>query len=158
MTTSGTRGLVIAATALSGIVAGTSIDTRIVQLPAWQRVGAEPWAVYIREQLRTSLRWYPPLGLGTSLVNIASAVAIYRDSEVSRSAGLPSQAVALLAIGHLLASAKAMPNMMRVRQTDDPDSLQEALESFARWHQVRTGLDTLTFAANLWSLTSVLKP
>jgi hypothetical protein len=48
--------------------------------------------------------------------------------------------------------------MLRVRETDDPDSLQEALEGITRWHQVRTGLDTLTLAANLWSLTTVLKP
>src|SRR5919107_5442955 len=30
----------------------------------------------------------------------------------------------------------------------------EALESFTRWHLARTGTDPLTFAANLWSLTS----
>ena len=158
MTTSVTRGLVIAATALSGIVAGTSLDTRIVQLSAWRRVGVEPWAVYTREQLRNSLLWYPPLGIGTTLVNIAAVVAVHRDSKVSRSEALPSRAVALLAIGHLLVSAKATPNMLRVRQTDDPDTLQEALEGYTRWHQVRTGLDTLTLAANLWSLTTVLKP
>ncbi len=55
MTTSLTRGLLIAATALSGIVAGTSLDTRIVQLSAWRRVGAEPWVAYIREELRNAL-------------------------------------------------------------------------------------------------------
>jgi hypothetical protein len=157
MAMSVTRGLVIAATAFSGVVAGTSLDTRIAQLSAWHRVGAEPWAVHTRELVRYSLPWYEPLGIGTALVNIAAAVAVYRDSEVSRSAALPSQAVALLAIGHLLASAKATPYMLRVRQTDDPDSLQEALEEFTRWHQVRTGLDTLTLAANIWSLTTVLK-
>ena len=153
-----TRSRHIVATALSGIVAGTSLDTRLVQLSAWHRVGVEPWAVYTREELRNSLLWYPPLGIGTTLVNIAAAVAVHRDRKVSRSEALPSRAVALLSIGHLLASAKATPNMLRVRQTDDPDTLQEALEGFTRWHQVRTGLDTLTFAAHLWSLASIFKP
>jgi hypothetical protein len=153
-----TRSLVLAATALSGVVAGTTLDTRIAQLSAWHRVGAEPWAVHTREVLRYSPLWYAPLGIGTALVNIATAVAVHRDSKVSRSAALPSKAVALLAIGHLLVSAKATPYMLRVRETDDPDTLQEALEGFTRWHQVRTGLDTLTLAANGWSLASVLKP
>ncbi len=65
--------------------------------------------------------------------------------------------MALLAIGHLLTTALAVPHMVRVRETDDPDSLREALENFTRWNGVRAVLDTLTFAANLWSLTSVTK-
>jgi hypothetical protein len=35
---------VTAATALSGVVAGTTIDTGLVKLPAWRRLGAEFWA------------------------------------------------------------------------------------------------------------------
>ena len=112
MTTSVTRGLVTAATALSGVVTGTTIDTGIVKLSAWRRLGAEPWA----------------------------------DS---------SGMVAILAIGHLLTTARAVPHMVRVRETGDPASLQEALGSFTRWHLARTGIDALTFAANLWSLRSV---
>ena len=158
MTTSLTRGLVTAATALSGVVAGTTIDTGVVKLPAWRRLGAESWADYTREELPTSLVWYPILGIGAVLVNVAAAIAVHLDGEATRSAALPSRVVAFLAIGHLLTTAGAVPHMMRVRETDDRASLQGALESFTRWHLARTGLDTLTFAANLWSLTSVLKP
>ena len=68
------------------------------------------------------------------MVNIAAAVAVHRDGEATRSAALSSRAVAILAIGHLLTTAKAVPHMVRVRETGDPDSLQEALESFTRWH------------------------
>ena len=157
MATSVTRGLTVAATALSGIVAGTTLDTRIVQLPAWHRVGAEPWAVHTRESLRIGLPWYLSLGIGTALVNIASAVAVQRDGGVPRSAALPSKAAALLVVGHLMVSSKASPNMLKVRETDAPDSLWEALEGFTRWHGLRTGLDVLTFVANLWSLASVSK-
>ena len=91
------------------------------------------------------------------MVNVAAAVAVHRAGEATRSAALPSKAVAVLAIGHLLTTAKAVPHMVRARETDDPDSLREALESFTRWHLVRTGIDALTFAANLWSLTAVSK-
>ena len=155
MASSITRGLVTAATALSGVVAGTTLDRSVVQLSAWRRLGADPWAVYTREELRRSLLWYPPLGIGTALVNIAAAVAVRRDGEAARSAELPSRAVAVLAIGHVLVTAKATPNMVRARQTDDPDSLHGALEGFARWNGLRAVVDVLTFAANLWSLRSV---
>ena len=158
MTTSVTRGLVTAATALSGVVAGTTIDTGVDRLPAWRRLGAESWAGYTREELPRSLIWYPVLGIGAVLVNVAAAVAVHRDGETARPAVLPSRAVAVLAVGHLLTTAKAVPHLVRVRETDDPAALREALGSFTRWHLARTGIDTLTFAANLWSLTSVSKP
>jgi hypothetical protein len=158
MKTSLTRGLVVAATALSGIATGTSFDKSIVQLPAWDRVGAEPWAAYSREaDLRDGLIWYPAMGIGTLLANVAAAIAVYRDPAAPRSAALPTRAAALLAVGHMLATARAAPNMLRVRRTEDPDSLKSALEGFTRWQAVRTGLDTLMFAANLWSLASVSK-
>ena len=155
MTTPVTRGLVTAATALSGVVAGTTIDTGVVKLPAWRRLGAESWAGYTREELPTSLVWYPVLGIGAVLVNIAAAVAVHRDGAATRSTALPSRVVAVLALGHLLTTAKAVPHMVKVRETDDSAALREALGSFTRWHLARTAIDTLTFAANLWSLTSV---
>ncbi len=153
-----TSGLVSAATALSGVVAGTTIDTAVVKLSAWGRLGAESWARYTREELPTSLVWYPLLGIGAVVVNISAAVAVLRDGGAPRRATVASRAVAILALGHLLTTAKAAPHMVRVRETDDPDSLQEALKSFRRWHLARTGIDALTFAANLRSLTSVAKP
>jgi hypothetical protein len=155
LTTSLTRGLVTAATALSGVVAGTTIDTGVVKLPAWHRLGAESWAGYTREELPVSLVWYPVLGLGAVLVNIAAAVAVHRSGEASRSAAVPSRAVAVLAVGHLLTTAGAAPHMVRVRETDDPASLRGALEGFTRWHLARTVIDALTFAANLWALATV---
>ena len=157
MASSITRGLVTAATALSGVVASTTIDTGIVKLPAWRRLGAESWADYTRQELPISLVWYPILGIGAVLINIAAAVAVHRDREATSAAALPSRAVAVLAIGHLLTTAKAVPHMVGVRETGDPDSLHETLESFTRWHLARTGIDTLTFAANLWSLMSISK-
>lgn len=157
MTTPLTRGLVAAATALSGVMAGTTVDTALVKLPPWRHLGAEPWAAYTRQELHRSLVWYPVLGVGGVLANLAAAVAVHRDGGAARSAGLPSRAVALLAVGHLATTAKAAPHMVRVRETDDEASLREALEGFTRWNRARAVLDTLAFAANLWSLVSVTK-
>jgi hypothetical protein len=56
MTSSLTRRLIVAATALGGILAGGSLDRSAVQLPAWRRVGPVPWATYSREtDLRNGL-------------------------------------------------------------------------------------------------------
>lgn len=152
-----TRALVPAAAALSGVVAGTTIDTAVVKLPSWRRLGAEPWAAYTREELRTSLVWYPLLGVGGVVVNLAAAVVVHRDGGAPRSAARASRAVAVLAIGHLLTTGKAVPHMVKVRETNDAASLREALDGFTRWNGARAVLDSLTFAANLWSLTSVTK-
>ncbi len=156
MKTPSTRGLILTATALGGIAAGTSFDKSIVQLSAWRRLGAAPWATFSRKaDLGNGLIWYPPLGIGTMFFNLAAAVAVRRDRTVPPSVAVPTYAAALLAIGHMLATARAAPNMLSVRRTDDPGSLEEALDGFTRWQAVRTGLDALLFAANLWSLASV---
>ncbi len=149
-----TRSLVLAATACSGVVAGTTIDTAVVKLPTWRRLGAESWAAYTNDELRTSLVWYPMLGTGAVLVTIASAVAVHRDGEAARTDVLASRTVGVLALAHLLTSGKAAPAMTRVRETSDPGLLQEALSTFRRWHLARTGVDVLTFALNLRNLTS----
>ena len=151
-----TRRVVTAATAVSGVVAGTSIDTAIVKLPTWRRLGPEPWADYTRRELSTSLVWYPVLGIGGVALNLWAAVAVQRDTDAGR-AVLPSRAVAVLALGHLLTTAKAAPRMVQVKDTDDPDALQRALDSFGWWHLARTVVDASTFAANLRSLMSLSK-
>lgn len=110
-----TRGL--AATALSGVVAGTTIDTGIVKLPAWRRLGAEAWAEYTREELPTGLVWYPMLGIGAVLVDVAAAAAVHRDGAVARPAVVPSRAVAALAV-RLRPARRERQVILRVADTD----------------------------------------
>ncbi|MGV1007290.1 MAG: hypothetical protein ACOYBY_01630 [Dermatophilaceae bacterium] len=152
-----TRGLVLAATALSGVVAGTSVDTGLVQLPAWRRAGPEAWAAHVRESLRVALPWYTTLGITTAVANVTAAVAVHQDDEAPPSASMWTKVAAVLVIAHLLASARAGPNMVKARDTHAPDSLRGALDSFVRWHGLRTGIDAATFAADLWSFASVSK-
>ncbi len=157
MATSMTRRLVTAATALSGLVAGTTLDTGVVKMPAWRRLGAESWARYTREELPTGLVWYPILGIGTVLVNLAATAAVHRDDEVAPAVVRSSRVVGILAVGHLVTDAGAVPHMLKVRETDDLATLDEALLSYTRWHLARTTLDVLTFGANLRSLLSLSK-
>jgi hypothetical protein len=157
MTSSLTRRLVVASTALGGILAGGSLDRSAVQLPAWRRVGPVPWATYSREaDLRNGLIWYPLLGLGAPLLSIAAALAVRSDRAAPRSAALPVYAAAVLSVGHVLATSRAAPNMLGVRRLgDDAGALRGALDRFERWQAVRAALQALTFAASLWSLVAV---
>jgi len=95
------------------------------------------------------------LGVTTAAVNLAAAVAVHRDEGAPPAASLPSKAAGLLVIGHLLASSQAGPNMVKASRTNAQEALGEAFDGFARWHGVRTGLDVLTFGADLWSLVSI---
>ena len=156
MASSRTRRLVVAATALGGILAGGSLDRSAVQLPAWRRVGPVPWAAFSREaDLGNGLIWYPLLGLGAPLLSIAAALAV-RSDRAARSEAAPAYAAAVLSVGHVLATTRAAPNMLGVRRLgDDADALRGALDRFERWQAVRASLQALTFAANLWSLVAI---
>lgn len=74
-------------------------------------------------------RWggSPDAGIGAVLVNISAAIAVHRDGEAPRGP-LSPRAVPILAIGHLLTTAKAVSHMVRVRETGGPDSLQGGAE------------------------------
>ncbi|MGH2588650.1 MAG: hypothetical protein ACRDJE_27310 [Dehalococcoidia bacterium] len=157
MATAVTRGLITAATTIGGIAAGASLDRSIVQLPAWHRVGPVLWGVYSRQaDLRSGLVWYPPLGIGSLLVNLMAAVAVHRDRSVPRAAAAPVYVAAVLTMAHLLVTSQAGPNILRVRRRgEEPNGLRDALDGFTRWQAARASLDALLFAANLWSLRSV---
>lgn len=59
-----TRLLLIAATFLGGILAGTAVDRVIVGGPAWHALGAAAWLEYSRHaDLRAGLFVYPIEGV-----------------------------------------------------------------------------------------------
>jgi hypothetical protein len=152
-----TVGLVVAATAASGLLAGLNVDRLIVQMPAWEEVGALAWATYSREaDLGSGLILYPLEAIGGAILTAAAAVAFYFDRAAPRFAAVPIYAAVVLAVGGLLATTQAAPIMLSLREIgDDPAALQRAFESFNRWGTVRAVFQVLAFGANLWALVSV---
>lgn len=152
-----TVGLAVAAAALGGILAGGSLDRSAVQLPAWRRVGAGPWATYSRQaDLRTGVVFYPIVGVGAPILSLAAALTFFLGGGEPSTAALPFVTAAALSIGHLLTTARAAPNMLRLRSVDDDqDAVQKSLAGFERWQAVRAALQVLAFAANLWALVAV---
>jgi hypothetical protein len=159
MASSVTLSFVVAATAVSGLLAGTNIDRLIVQMPAWGQVGALAWATYSREaDLGNGLVLYPLEAIGGALLTVCAAVTFYFDRTAPHSAAIPIYAAVVLVLAGLLATTQAAPYMLSLREIgNDPAALQRAFDGFNRWGMVRAVFQILAFGANLWGLVSVLR-
>ena len=127
-----TRALLIAATVLSGLLAGGNVDRAIVAMPAWEKVGASGWATFSRHaDLGNGLVLKIPLeAIGAFLLIVLTAVSLYRDGAARVRIMLPLSSAAVLAAAGLLCTLKAAPIMLSVGHLDDPASLQQAFDGF----------------------------
>ena len=145
-----TRNLAAAATAFGGILAGATFDRGLVGLPALYQLGPKVWADYSRHA-DLSIRgaaFYPTLAIGNTVLSIATAVAAPRNRA--------AKVAAALAIGGLIMTVKAAPNMLRVRHLgDDESSIREAMRGFTFWSAIRGACQVAAFGANVWTLGSL---
>jgi hypothetical protein len=140
----------------NGLIAGLSLDRSFVALPAWRQVGVEAWAAFSRHaDLGRGMLLYPVLGLGGPLLAMATAVAFIVESGPA-SAVIPVFGSVALSVGHVLATARAGPNMLRVRRTNDGVELERAFTGFEHWQAVRAVLQVLAFGSSTWALVAVL--
>ena len=150
--------LVIATTALSGIAAGASLDVSIRQLPARHRIGVRAYSAYsLATDFGTARIWYPPLGIGTLLLALATAgTAFFQKTALPHA--LPIYMAAVLWIVHLLITLFwALPTLPRQRQVaDDEKQLATIFNQFERLQTVRAALDVLIFASTVWALVSYI--
>lgn len=148
--------LVVATTALSGIGAGASLDVSIKQLPARHRIGVIAYSAYSQAtDLGTARVWYPPLGIGTLLLALATALTAFFQ-KVSLPHALLIYVAALLWIVHLLITLIwALPTLPRQRRVaHDEPQLAALFNRFERLQTVRAALDVLIFGTTLWALVS----
>ena len=151
-----TEILALLAAATGGVAAGFTIDRSLVALPAWHRLGAEPWAAFSRNaDLGQGLTVYPVVGVSTWLLTLATAVSFAVEGG-SQAASVAVYAAAGMSLIPALATSRAAPNMMRLRHTTDIADLRALLVGFTRWNHMRAAGQALAFAANLWALTSLL--
>jgi hypothetical protein len=153
-----TRGFVVAATVLGGILAGFNVDRALVQMPAWRHVGARAWAAYSRHaDLGNGLILYPLEAIGAAIFSIAAPIAFHLDASAPRPAAVPIDLAAGLVLGGLLSTIPAAPKMLSLRRIcDDPAALRRAFDGFERWGDVRAVFQVLAFFANVWSLVAIL--
>ena len=148
--------LVIATTALSGIGAGASLDVSIRQLPARHRIGVLAYSAYSQAtDLGTARVWYPPLGIGSLLLALATAAVAFFQ-QVALSHALPIYVAAALWVVHVLITLIwALPTLPRQRQfPHDEHQLAALFNRFEYLQTVRAVLDVVIFGTTLWTLVS----
>jgi len=156
-----TRGMILGCVFLAALFNGmlaSGINRTLVDMPAWQRVGAPAWAQFSRwaDMGPYGLVMYPLEGIGGAVLSIVAALLFARSrSSRTDSGALPISAAALLALLGMLATTQTAPTLLRTRHTNDTLALQQALNRFAFWGGVRAAFQSLAFGANLWSLVTV---
>ncbi|TLZ86292.1 MAG: hypothetical protein E6J92_09535 [Methanobacteriota archaeon] len=150
--------LLAVALILNGLLAGASLDKAITQLPARRKIGLRAMAEYHRAtDLGPGLFLYPILGLGAPLLTWAAAVALFQGGDVSSGVILLIALGAVLSIGHVITTAMAAPNLLRLRKGILPEKeLGELYQRFGRWSGVRSLLQVLTFVVVVIAAVSAL--
>ncbi len=147
--------LLLAATIMTGLLAGASLDKAIVQLPARHRMGVIAFASFSKaNDLGNGLIVYPVLGISAALLTILAALVAFLQA-TSLQQSLPLCISALLALLHSVTTTRAAPNMLSLRQaTNDEAVLAETLNRFAKWHNLRTILQVLNFVMLIWAIVA----
>jgi hypothetical protein len=145
--------LIVVATAMTGLLAGASLDKAVVQLPARHRLGIAAFAAFSRaNDLGRGLFFYPFMGISAALLTILAGLdAILRATPLAQA--WPLYVAVLLAILHSIATSRAAPNMLSLGKTSgDEKNLAATLDRFAFWHNVRAVLQVLDFFFLIWAM------
>ena len=147
--------LIVAATAVDGLLAGASLDQSIKQLPARHKIGLVAYSAYSRaSDLGPGILWYAILGVGATVLTIAAAAAAYLEGVPSASA-TPLYVAAGLAVLHSLVTTQAAPtNFSQRRVAKDEAALARVFDRFERWQTLRAVLQVLNFGVMLWALVT----
>jgi hypothetical protein len=147
--------LVIAATALEGLLAGASLDQSIKQLPARRRIGVIAFSAYSRAaDMGTGILWYSVLGIGGALLTIVAALVAFLQATPSGIA-LPLYLAALLSLAHSFTTSRAAPTLLGQRNVAESEPELTALFArFERWQTIRAILQAATFGLMLWALAA----
>jgi hypothetical protein len=150
-----TRLLLVAATLVTGLLAGGIVDRVIVGGPAWHELGASSWMQYSRRaDLGTGLLIYPLEGIGATLLIISATLSNHFDRGASRGLALPMYCALVFSVIGMLMTVKAAPIMLALRSPQSEAVAQIAFEQFYLWGLYLRGLvDVLAFLANVWALS-----
>ena len=145
--------LIVAATALNGLLGGFSFEGALVKLPTRHRIGAVAYATFARgSDLGNGLWVYPSTAIGAALLTVVATMVAYVERQPTTLL-VPLSLATLTSIGHFVATSRAAPIMLRVGKTPNDDALlAPLLDRFARWSEVRATLQVLTFFVLLWAI------
>ncbi len=138
--------LIVLAVIFNGTLAGASLDTAVVKLPARKRIGARAYAVFARgNDLGNGIWAYPLWAILSALLVFAATVTALATGPMSTIA-IVLLAASAASIIHFIATSRAAPVMLGIRRAaDDEQTLAAMLDRFAHWHAVRAVFQLLTF-------------
>ncbi|HXB13491.1 MAG TPA: hypothetical protein VNZ45_16000 [Bacteroidia bacterium] len=146
----------LAATALTGLLCGASLDQSIKQLPARRVIGAKAFSEYAKAaDLKNGVLWYALLGLGAALFSITTAILVllnYPQSTYS----LPLYFAGLFAVCHTFCTTQAAPTYHSQKKIQDESALEKLLNKFERIQTFRSIFIVLNFMCFIWALIIML--
>jgi len=144
-----------------GLLAGMTADRALIQLPAWEQLGALPWATFTSAANGVpGFILNPVVGGVALLLTVAAAITVRFDGEALRSAHVPLWSAAVLAVaGGVVTRVLLVPALRALPHVGgDANALQGLFLSTVRWWKVNDILHVLTFGFNLWALVELLAP
>jgi hypothetical protein len=153
---SATRGLLIATTAVGGLM-GSLLDRIVVATPAWQHLGAQAWAAYSRHADLGNGQILYPLGyIGLTVLAVAAAVAVRADHTAPRSAAAPVYLQTLFMITVMALTIKAAPILDSTARLSQASALRQAFSQFTFWGvYLRGAAVILAFLSSVWALAAI---
>jgi hypothetical protein len=159
MTFSIAKTLAFGATLFGGLLAGVTANRALVELPAWERIGAIPWANFTRaENHGVGSFFYIVVGFLALALTVVTAIAFRFDRSARGSRRFPAYAAALLAITYgVITRAILVPAAFRLKAAgNDAAELQQIFAGMARWWGVNDILHVLAFSLSLWAFAEIL--
>lgn len=144
--------LLLVSLALTGTLAGMSLDQSFKQLPTRHKIGLTMYSAYSRaSDLGNGVWLYSFFGIGSVLACIALGVVAGRSAELGPALRTAIIVSALLSIAHSLCTAIAAPTIFSQRGVDlaDTAGLEQIFNRFAFWQNLRCGLQLANFIALL---------
>jgi hypothetical protein len=148
--------MVASATLIDGLLAGAGLDQVIKQLPSRRQIGAVAYSRYfMAADLANGRFWYGALGILAYLLTVISAITGYLEKVDFLAMALLLFA-AVLALVHMLGTARAAPTAFKVRKANSDETiLNELFDTFSKWTAVRGIAGLLMFAAILLALVTI---
>jgi hypothetical protein len=142
----------IAATTLTGLLCGASLDQSIKQLPSRHVIGVRTFSSYAKAaDLRNGVVWYAVLGIGAAAFSILTAILTAIDHANERYA-LPLYLAGAFAICHTICTTQAAPTYFRQKQAQSEPELVKLFNRFEKIQTVRSLFVILNLGAFLWAL------
>jgi hypothetical protein len=146
----------LAATALTGLLCGASLDQSIKQLPARHVIGVKAFSEYAKAaDLKNGVLWYALLGIGAALFSITTAIITLLNYSQS-SFSLPLYLAGVFAICHTFCTTQAAPLYHSQKKIQDENALEKLLNKFERIQTFRSIFIVLNFICLISALVIML--